>query len=287
MILHSVFGFNDINSPLIHLHYAPTMTAPEKLIEDINNRKINILMAPPSLVRVLLPFSKDIKVKLKRIVCYAEVLEKEEKQRFEAVFNTQVIEIYQASEGQMASACSHGNLHINEDLVYVELLDANNEPVETNQVAHSMLVTNLVNTAQPLIRYAMNDLIVLKDGCTCGSHFRVIDSIVGRQDDVMHFITKDGKDQVVFPDVMSRWIITYSDAIREFRVTLKGKRQLVIDLDCFDDHSSTLELIEGLRKKIISELDHYSIDSELIINITKIPLPIDKHKMKRFNVVNI
>lgn len=280
-------GFNDINSPLIHLHYAPTMTAPDKLIEDINDRRINILMAPPSLVRVLLPFAKEIKVKLKRIVCYAEVLEREEKQRFEAVFNTQVIEIYQASEGQMASACPHGNLHINEDLVYVELLDANNKPVETNQVAHSMVVTNLVNTAQPLIRYAMNDLIVLKDGCSCGSLFRVIDSIIGRQDDVMHFITKDGKDQVVFPDLMSRWIITYSDTIREFRVTLKDKQQLVIDLDCFSDHSPALELIEGLRKKITSELDHYSIDCELSVNITKIPLPIDKHKMKRFNVVNI
>lgn len=279
-------GFSDINSPLIKLHYAPTMTAPERLIEDINNRRINILMAPPSLVRVLLPFAKEIKVKLMRIVCYAEVLEKEEKHRFETVFNTKVIEIYQASEGQMASACPHGNLHINEDLVYVELLDNEGVPVQVEQRAQMMLVTNLVNTAQPLIRYAMNDLIILKDDCPCGSHFRVIDSIVGRQDDVMHFNTKNGKEQLVFPDVMSRWIITYSDLIREFRVTLKNKQQLVIDLDCFDGNINKNEIREGLKQKIVHELNHYDIQCELIINITKITLPIDKHKMKRFNVVN-
>ena len=205
---------------------------------------------------------------------------------FETIFQTKVIEIYQASEGQMASACPHGNLHINEDLVYVELLDKKGDPIASNQVAHSMLITNLVNTAQPLIRYVMNDLIVLKDGCPCVSHFRVIDSVIGRYDDVMHFITKEDKDQVVFPDVMSRWIITYSDAIREFRVTLINKRHLVVDLDCFDDLKSTLELIEGLGNKITSELDLYAIHCELKINITEIPLPIDKHKMKRFNVVN-
>jgi putative adenylate-forming enzyme len=279
-------GFNDINSPLIKLHYAPTMTAPEELIHQINARKINILMAPPSLLRVLLPLVSEIKVELKRIVCYAEVLEKDEKQRFETVFKTKVIEIYQASEGQMASACSYGNLHINEDLVYVELLDEEGEPVQAQQRAQTMLVTNLVNTAQPLIRYAMNDLIILKDACPCGSQFRVIDSIVGRQDDVMTFITHDGKEQTIFPDVMSRWIITYSDLIREFRVTLKNKHQLLIDLDCFDGNINENEIREGLKQKITHELVHYDIQFELIINITKIPLPIDKHKMKRFNVVN-
>lgn len=280
-------GFNDINSPLVSLHYAPTMTPPEDLIKAINARNINILMAPPSLLRVLLPYSDQIRVKLKRIVCFAEVLEKEEKQRFETVYKTKVIEIYQASEGQMASACPHGNLHINEDLVYVELLDKDGKPVQAHQVAHSMLVTNLVNRVQPLIRYEMNDLIVLKDSCTCGSHFRTIETIVGRHDDVLIFKTRDGKDQVVFPDLFSRWIITSSDAIREFRVCLKNKDQLRIEVDCFESTLDLSGVLKNLEDRIHRELNTYGIVCTMDVVHAKIGLPQEKSKMKRFFVENV
>ena len=105
-------GFNDINSPFISLKYLSTMTPIEEVIEGINSLKINILMAPPSLCRLLLPHAHLIKIPLKMIVTYAEVLEKEEKERLKELFQCKVIEIYQASEGQFASACSKGKLHI-------------------------------------------------------------------------------------------------------------------------------------------------------------------------------
>ncbi|TFG82667.1 MAG: hypothetical protein E4G74_02365, partial [Erysipelotrichales bacterium] len=138
-------GFEDINSPIVTLAYCSTMTPIEEIVDIINTKNINILMAPPSLVRLLLPVRQKIKIKLKQIVCYAEVLEKEEKERFRKTFNTGVVEIYQASEGQIASACSHGTLHINEDMVIVELRDENGDVVDQpGVVANHMYVTNLV-----------------------------------------------------------------------------------------------------------------------------------------------
>ena len=110
------------------------------------------------------------------------------KRNLSCIFKTKVIEIYQASEGQIASACKAGHLHINEDLVFVELYDENNQLItEPNVVGHKMILTNLVNDAQPLIRYEMNDMIVLDEPCSCGSHFRRIKRIIGRCDDNLYF----------------------------------------------------------------------------------------------------
>gem|GEM_PF-4401548 len=65
----------------------------------------------------------------RRIITCAEVLEPETKALLACALQAPVVEIYEASEGQMACPCRSGNLHINEDLVYVELLDAQGLPV--------------------------------------------------------------------------------------------------------------------------------------------------------------
>ena len=277
-------GFNDINSPLISLNYLSTMTDPDEIIRQINQRKINILMAPPSLCRLLIPLAHRIKKPLKMIVTYAEVLEKEEKIRLSEVFGTRVIEIYQGSEGQFASACSLGNLHINEDLIFVELLDENHHEVTTPHVAAShMIATNLVNLAQPLIRHEMNDLIVLDDPCPCGSRFRTIEKILGRNDDILYFKKKDGTIQHIFPDLFSRWIITSSENIREYKVIQHVDHSVKILLDPITTREQ-VELVHQVRSRLQIELAAYDIDGPMDILCESISLPANRSKYKRFEV---
>ena len=279
-------GFEDINSPIVKLAYCSTMTPVQAIVDLINSRKINILMAPPSLVRLLLPVHQKIRVKLKQIVCYAEVLEKEEKERFGKVFATGVVEIYQASEGQIASACSHGTLHINEDMVIVEMRDEKNEIVEEpGIVASHMYVTNLVNDAQPLIRYEMNDLIALGKPCACGSHFRTIGHILGRNDNILHFRTLEGKNQTVFPDLFSRWIITTTDRIREYHVFQENMQSVMIHIELMkDSEMNPLSVIDLLHTRLQHELSLWNIDADIEILAMKITLPADRSKYKRFSV---
>jgi putative adenylate-forming enzyme len=277
-------GFEDINAPLIHLNYLSTMTPVHEIIRQINDDRINILMAPPSLVRQLLPWAAMIKRPLQMIVSYAEVLEKEEKERFQRSFGTRVIEIYQASEGQIGSACRCGNLHINEDLVFIELYDRNGQPVDRpGPVGTKMLLTNLINTAQPLIRYEMNDLIQLGERCPCGSSFRVIDKVLGRNGDVLYLTNKNHILQPVYPDLMSRWIITTSDRIREFRVSQISHSKLEITIDVLDSTDEPRAAVaERLRTRLTSELSSYGIDADLDIRIEAIQLPETMAKYKRF-----
>jgi putative adenylate-forming enzyme len=274
-------GFDDINSKVVSLKYLSTMEGPQTIIDTINTDKRNIIMAPPSLLRQLLPYSQLISVPLKQIVCYAEVLHEEDKRQFEQAFQTKVIEIYQASEGQMASACKEGHLHINEDMVYVELYDKKGNIVsEPDVVGTKMIITNLVNKAQPLIRYEMNDLVVLDTKCPCGSNFRRIKHVLGRHDDILHFIDTSGTPKVIYPDLFVRWIIVTSDDIREFQVIQHSTSSLEIRIDCT---TSSSFLQHDLRQKIETELAQYNITK---INITileqPIDLPQDKNKFKRF-----
>lgn len=271
-------GFNDINAPLIKLNYASTMMEPQELIALINQKKINVLMAPPSFLRTLLPFANQIKVKLKKVVTYAEVLSTIDKAQFTQAFNAPVIEIYQASEGQIASCCKEGKLHINEDLVFVEIYDQNHQLVtQPGVVGYEMIVTNLVNDAQPLIRYRMNDMIVLDEPCKCGSSFRTIKQIIGRNDDLLYFYDQTGKRRVVFPDLFVRWIITESDLIREFQViqTEVGKATIILDL--LGEYS-----VESLDQRLKMELTELGLHGEFTYQVQKITLPETLNKYKRF-----
>jgi putative adenylate-forming enzyme len=271
-------GFNDINAPLIKLNYMSTMTPVEEIIASINQNQINILMAPPSLIRLFLPFKEKILVSFKKIITYAEVLEKEDKLQFEKAFKTKVIEIYQASEGQIASACRLGNLHINEDLVYIEIYDENQTLIDQpNVVGHQMVLTNLINFAQPLIRYEMNDMIILDEPCPCGSHFRTIKKILGRHDDLIYFYNSKNEQKIVFPDLFSRWIITESDHIREFQVIQHeiGKIDLYID-------SPNTDFFKSLQDKIKNELTRLGLTVDLNLIQKKLELPKNFNKYKRF-----
>lgn len=275
-------GFADIRAPLISLTYLSTMTDPDEIVERINADRINILMAPPSLLRVLLPHIGKIRVGPKRVVSYAEVLENEEKERLQRAFGCPVVEIYQASEGPIGSACRHGTLHINEDLVYVELLDDSGDPVtEPGTTARRVIVTNLLNTVQPLIRYEMNDLAELGEACPCGSRFRTIAKVIGRNDDVFEFRTADGTMRPVFPDLISRWIITSSDAIREYRVEQRatGDLRVTVELTANGDEASVQA---ALVQRFQAELSALGIAAPMRVCFAQITLPPDNRKFKRF-----
>ena len=225
-------GFSDINGPMISLQHLPTMLPVGEAIARINALRANVLMGPPSLLRLLARERQRITSPVGIVVSYAEVLEAHERARLERAFGTRIVEIYQASEGLIACPCSEGRLHINEDLMFVELLDENGrELTEPGVPCHRMIVTNLYNELQPLIRYELNDLVVLGEPCECGSGFRVIERVIGRNDDILYFRRPDGRLGHVFPDVMSRWIITASDEIQEYVVEQQVPERILVRLE--------------------------------------------------------
>ncbi|TVP96489.1 MAG: hypothetical protein EA374_01295 [Acholeplasmatales bacterium] len=272
-------GFDDINAPLIQLKYMPTTAKPEAVIERIRAMRANVLMAPPSYLRFLLPHAADLAGRFKRIITYAEVLTAEDKARYAQAFNTSVVEIYQASEGQMASPCSQGHLHINEDLVHVDLYDVQGQRItEPGVIGHKMVVTNLINTAQPLIRYVMNDMVVLDTPCPCGSNFRRIKQVLGRHDDVFYFPDATGKQQPVFPDLIARWLLVGDANIAEFQAIQKEHGTMHITIDPLKTPFDA----DALVKQLQGQLRTLGLEGTVTVYTGALTIPKDSHKYKRF-----
>jgi phenylacetate-CoA ligase len=98
--------------------------------------------------------------------------------------NAEISETYGATEClAMANQCKHQNLHVNEDVCILEAVDANDRPVPFGTASAKVLLTNLENRAQPLLRYELNDSITpFDEPCACGAGMARI-RVEGRSDD--------------------------------------------------------------------------------------------------------
>ena len=113
-------------------------------------------------------------------------------------FNAVVRSSYGASEFlPIAWECAHGHLHVNEDWVLLEPVDEHYRPVPRGHSSHSVLLTNLANLTQPLIRYDLGDQVTLHaKRCSCGSPFPALE-VAGRRDDVLRVPSLRHKGETV------------------------------------------------------------------------------------------
>lgn len=163
-----------------------------------------ILAGQPSLLLKLAEAvrQRELNIHPEVVISIAEVLEKADEERLKEAFGLSVIhQVYQCTEGCLASTCRLGTLHLNEDIVHIEkeYLD------ETRFVP---IVTDFERKAQPIIRYRLNDILVERTTvCDCGSPCLALEKIEGRQDDVFIFCGKDGEECLVFPDFIRRCML--------------------------------------------------------------------------------
>lgn len=115
----------------------------------------------------------------------------------------QIVETYGATEClTLANQCSAGRLHVNEDIAILEPVDAVGRPVPVGQRSDKVYVTNLINRAQPLLRYELNDSVtILDDDCPCRSPMTSI-RVDGRADDTIHLPDETGRITVHPPIVL-------------------------------------------------------------------------------------
>ena len=83
-----------------------------------------------------------------------------------------------------ASPASTRGSHLSEDLLIVEPVDEDGQPVAPGERSAKVYLTNLFNRALPLIRYEITDEVtLLPEPCPCGSAHRCVADIQGRLDD--------------------------------------------------------------------------------------------------------
>ena len=118
----------------------------------------------------------------------------------ERVFGALVMNEYGASECMsIAHSCAEGCLHVNGDWVVLEPVDRDYRPTPVGEPSHSVLLTNLANRIQPIIRYDLGDSVTVSPTpCACGSALPTIRA-EGRRDDVLSLRARDGSYVRVSP----------------------------------------------------------------------------------------
>jgi phenylacetate-CoA ligase len=124
----------------------------------------------------------------------AELLTSEMEQRIVDAWGVRPVQIYATTEAPIVAASAPGQreLCVLADLVWIEVVDEHDRPVPTGTPGHRVLLTNLVNRAQPLIRYELTDSVTLAAP-------DVIASIDGRSDDILVLPGKQGGQVAVHP----------------------------------------------------------------------------------------
>lgn len=225
------FSLNKFGHKLTYISQLNSIEEIGRQLEKINP---NVLTAPPSVLKIIAEEVEHnrLSIKPKRVISYAEILYPDVKCYLGKIFHCPVHEIYKCTEGPIGITCKNGNLHINEDLVLVETLNIDNTETAPGTPCQKLIITDLHKKAQPIIRYELNDIITIcRDKCDCGSSFRVIEKIHGRSDDLFWAKNIENNSwQFIFPDYISRSVISSSEKIDEYQVVQKSPEEILVRL---------------------------------------------------------
>jgi phenylacetate-CoA ligase len=125
---------------------------------------------------------------MKGVISTAETLYPDQITLFQRVFGGTVINKYGSREiCSIATSCVKGSLHVNTDLVCMELVER-----EGSGAGKSIVITDLVNRAFPFIRYVIGDVGAEECGeCGCGLPFPTLRMAVSREFE--NFVSPEGR----------------------------------------------------------------------------------------------
>ena len=230
----------------LHRVLALPVTLPlPQLVEALNQFQPTYLNVYPSVAMWLADEQQAGRLRLSPqiLVTLAELRTPAMTQRLTDAFGVRPFNAYGCTEGLWGSECEHHQgIHLFEDTTLVENVDADGQPVPAGEPGARLLVTNLSNMVQPLIRLEVTDLVTLDpDPCPCGRVLVRASAIHGRSDDVLSLPTRDGGRVAVHP--LQFALLTRDPQLREFQVVQDGPvlRILVVPGRAVADGDGPLE----------------------------------------------
>jgi phenylacetate-coenzyme A ligase PaaK-like adenylate-forming protein len=171
-----------------------------------------------------------LKLGLRELWTGGECLCPATRRRLERSFGCPVRDEYGASEFMsIAWDCGHGNLHVNSDWVLLEPVDAQWRPVDPGVPSHTVLLTNLANRVQPLLRYDLGDSVTVSpEPCPCGNRLPAI-RVEGRHDDTLAFADASGRSVKLLPLVLST-VLEEDAHVNDFQLVKTAPAHLAIRL---------------------------------------------------------
>ena len=203
-------------------------------------------------------------IKPELILPVAEGLQLDEYDRIAKVFNTKVGNFYAASECLFISySCRQKWLHVNADWVVLEPVDADYRPTPPGEQSHTVLLSNLANRAQPILRYDLGDSILQRsDPCPCGDWLPAI-RVQGRAADMLTFPTDHG-ERIDVPPLLFGTSIYHIPGIEQFQLIQTTSTNLRVRLHLADgaDPDCVWQAVHTEITRLFTKhgLDHVTVE---------------------------
>jgi phenylacetate-CoA ligase len=249
----------------------------QEIVAGLNAVSGDTLATYPSMLGHLVGESRAgrLRIEPRRILTMAEPLAPETRQAAEATWQAPVANMWGTSEaGVTAIGCFQGTgMHLSDDLVIVEAVDSDGDPVPAGVRSHKVYVTNLFNPLTPLIRYEISDEVMLLDEpCACGSVHQRIADIEGRNDDTFVY----GGGVSVHPHLF-RSILGREPAISEYQVLqTRAGAEIIVRADGPVD-------VESLNRKLQEALARSGcLEPAVTVTVVESIPRLATGKLKRF-----
>jgi phenylacetate-coenzyme A ligase PaaK-like adenylate-forming protein len=254
------------------------MTIPmEEIVAGLNSLRPQVLEGYSSALYQLVHEARAgmLRIAPELISAISEPLLPEIRAALQETWECKVLNVWGVSEGGgCAASCGNGaGMHLTDDLLLIEPVDAAGRPVPVGVRSAKVYVTNLYNLTLPLIRYEITDeVMLLAEPCACNSQHRRIDDIRGRHED--GFVYSNGRS--VHPYVFESALAGERNVVEyQVRQTQRGASVAVVCQGEVDFEQLRVKLTAGLTALAISEPD---------VQITRVErLPrLASGKLKRF-----
>lgn len=193
-----------------------------------------------------------------------------EREQITAVFRCPVRDVYGSSECfSDAFECEHGWLHNSADWVILEPVDAAYQPVPAGQPSYTVLLTNLANRVQPVIRYDLGDSITMRpDPCPCESPLPAL-RVMGRRSAILYLQAPTGARMAILPLALST-VIEEVPGVHRFQAIQTAPATLRIRLEVVPGAEAS-QVWDALASHLRSYLAAQGLPSVVLEHAAELP----------------
>jgi phenylacetate-CoA ligase len=190
----------DVNEPI------------EDIIKKLNEFQPHILGGYFNALKVLAQKQEEgiLKVKPKIITNCGEGINKKDKEYIEKIFKAPISNLYGYAECVVAGfgRNEYDGIYLMDDICLIEIKEDH------------LLLTNLFNKTEPIIRYRIDDYLKLKDDKKKLLPFTLVDDIIGRSEFIIWFENDHGKMDFIHPLIFTDFYVKDLD---KHQIVIKSK----------------------------------------------------------------
>lgn len=244
----------------------------EDLVDQLNAFQPNVLVAYASVLEALALQIGRLKLdSLLQIANSSEQLTERALARIREAFRVPVLNHYGMGECTILSmGCrTDAGSHVNTDWTFLEVVDENYCPVPDGQLGAKVLVTNLANRVQPIIRFEVDDRLALADRpCGCGNRLPRIERIEGRGADI--FWTHDGRQYRFITVALFHTVVDDYQEIREWQAVHLERNRIELRVQLMPGATVSAET---MRRTLLDRFarsekpSHVSLDVKIVSSL--------------------